>query len=68
MPIQRSAFLLPQAQTAQTVCINNAITNITYAIGDGATGAELQDYQQGLPALTVQGCSPSGYTNRIRYI
>ena len=31
---------------AQTVCINNAIDNITYAVGGGATGASVT----GLPA------------------
>jgi uncharacterized protein (UPF0303 family) len=34
------------ATTAQTLCINNAITNITYTIGGGATSATVT----GLPA------------------
>ena len=63
MPIQPSAFLPQQAQTAQTVCINNAISNITYAIGGGGTGAGVT----GLPAwcyrqLIMQAYSPSAGT------
>ena len=37
------------------------LTNITYAIGGGATGASITagHYRQGLPALIVQAYSPS---------
>jgi hypothetical protein len=39
------------ATTSQTVCVNNAITNITYAIGGGSTGASI-----------TAGALPSGVT------
>ena len=46
---------------AQTICINNAITNITYAIGGGATGASITAgaFHQVSQVLTIQEYSQS---------
>jgi valyl-tRNA synthetase len=44
------------ATTAQTVCINTAITNIVYTLGGGATGATVTGLPAGVTA-TVSGSS-----------
>jgi hypothetical protein len=44
--MQRSTFTTAAATTAQTVCINNAITNIKYTVGGTGTGANVPDYQR----------------------
>ena len=59
------------ATAAQTVCINNAITNITYAAGGGATGASIT--AGALPAgvtrfFQCRGVHHQWHTDRSRYI
>ena len=46
------------ATTSQTVCISTAITNITYAIGGGGTGATVT----GLPTGLTTGFSGGTFT------
>ena len=43
------------ATSNQTVCINSAITNITYAIGAGATGATVSGLPAGVTGTYAQG-------------